>query len=79
MNQTINPLKYQMFIQWSDEDQAFLVALPDFPGQKWRTHGDTYHEAVANGIEALEALAIAYESLGEPLPQPSIVSAAIAA
>jgi antitoxin HicB len=36
MSQTINPLKYQMLIQWSDEDQTFLVALPDFPGQKWQ-------------------------------------------
>lgn len=43
------PIKYRMVIQWSDEDNCFLVALPDFPGQYWRTHGDTYEEAVANG------------------------------
>jgi predicted RNase H-like HicB family nuclease len=43
------------------------VALPDFPGQHWRTHGDTYEEAVANGKEALESLIVSYEADGEPL------------
>lgn len=68
--------KYPMLIQWSDEDSCFLVGFPDFPEQRWRTHGDTYESAVANGIEALEALAIAYETMGEPLPLPTICEAA---
>lgn len=42
----MDKLKYQMVIQWSDEDNCFLVALPDFPGSYWRTHGDTYDEAL---------------------------------
>ena len=63
--------KYQMVIQWSDEDNCFLVGFPDFVGQKWRTHGDTYSEAVANGEEALESLILAYQATGESLPQPS--------
>jgi antitoxin HicB len=79
MNRLINPLKYQMIIQWSEDDDCFLVSLPDFPGQRWRSHGDTYEEAVTNGIEALESLAIAYQSMGEELPQPSIVARTIAA
>lgn len=66
-------LKYQMLIQWSEEDKCFLVGFPDFPGQQWRTHGDTYQEAVVNGIEALEALAAAYEATGESLPRPRTV------
>ena len=67
-------LKYQMVIQWSDEDDCFLVALPDFPGSYWRSHGDTYDEAVANGKEALESLIIAYKSMNESLPKPKLVS-----
>jgi antitoxin HicB len=63
-------IKYPMVIQWSDEDNCFLVALPDFPGQYWRTHGDTYEEAVANGKEAIESLMIAYQADNEPLPEP---------
>ena len=69
-------LKYQIVIQWSEEDDCFLVGFPDFPGQQWRTHGDTYEEAVTQGIEALESLVIAYEASGEPLPEPSTVCAA---
>jgi hypothetical protein len=30
-------LKYQMVIQWSEEDDCFLVCFPDFPEQQWRT------------------------------------------
>ncbi len=71
----MNKLKYQMVIQWSDEDNYFLVGLPDFPGQHWRTHGDTYESAVAHGIEALESLIIAYESAGDPLPEPVVCQA----
>ena len=71
----MDKLQYQMIIQWSNEDDCFLVALPDFPGQYWRTHGDSYEEAVANGKEALESLIISYEADGEVLPEPSLVSA----
>jgi antitoxin HicB len=69
-------LKYQMIIQWSEEDSCFLVGFPDFGGQTWRTHGDTYQEAVNNGIEALESLVIAYQATGEILPQPTFNQAA---
>ncbi len=58
----MDKLKYQMIIQWSNEDNCFLVALPDFPGQYWRTHGNTYEEAVVNGKEALESLIISFET-----------------
>jgi antitoxin HicB len=69
-------LKYPMLIQWSEEDSCFLVGFPDFPGQQWRTHGETYEEAVANGIKALESLIMAYETLGDPLPTPTVCQAA---
>jgi antitoxin HicB len=71
----MNSLKYQMVIQWSEEDNCFLVGFPDFPGQQWRTHGETYEEAIAQGIEALESLVMAYEASGEPLPEPNIICA----
>nr|WP_174762899.1 type II toxin-antitoxin system HicB family antitoxin [Anabaena sp. UHCC 0187] len=72
----ISKLKYQMIIQWSEEDNCFLVGFPDFPGQKWRTHGDTYELAVTNGIEALDSLIIAYESAGDALPEATVCNAA---
>jgi antitoxin HicB len=68
-------LKFQMVIQWSEQDNCFLVGFPDFPGQQWRTHGETYEEACKQGIEALESLAIAYEASGERLPEPNTICA----
>ena len=68
----MNKLKYQIVIQWSEEDDCFLVAFPDFPGSYWRTHGDTYDEAFANGKEALESLIVSYKSIDEPLPEPKV-------
>ncbi|MGD1921646.1 MAG: type II toxin-antitoxin system HicB family antitoxin [Pleurocapsa sp.] len=65
-----------MIIQWSNEDNCFLVSLPDFPSQQWRTHGNFYEEAVANGKEVIESLIISYQADGEPLPKPSIATAA---
>jgi antitoxin HicB len=70
----MDKLKYRMIIQWSEEDICFLVALPDFPGSYWRTHGDTYEEAVAQGKEALESLIIAYQADGETLPEPLVAT-----
>ncbi|MBD2579613.1 type II toxin-antitoxin system HicB family antitoxin [Oscillatoria sp. FACHB-1406] len=71
-----NKFKYQMVIQWSEEDNCFLVGFPDFPGQRWRSHGDSYEEATANGIEALESLIMAYEATHEPLPEPTVYEVA---
>ncbi|BAZ12988.1 hypothetical protein NIES4071_48220 [Calothrix sp. NIES-4071] len=73
----MNNFKYKMIIQWSDEDNCFLVGFPDFSRQRWRTHGDTYEEAVANGTEALEPLIMAYEATGETLPEPSTYKIAV--
>jgi antitoxin HicB len=67
-------IKYEMMIAWSEEDDCYLVGFPDFPGQKWRTHGDTYETAVTNGVEVLESLLIAYEANGESLPEPRTIA-----
>jgi antitoxin HicB len=72
----MSKLKYQMVIQWSDEDKCFLVGFPEFPEQRRRTHGDTCKEAVANGTEALESLIMAYVATGEILPEPTVYKAA---
>jgi len=47
-------LKYRINIVWSDENDCYLVSLPDFVGQKWCTHGDTYEEAFQNSLEVME-------------------------
>lgn len=61
--------KYSMEIRWSDEDQTFIVSLPEF-GPYANTHGDTYAAAVRQGRDCLESLIEAYEAEGWPLPKP---------
>lgn len=43
-------VRYSMTIQWSDEDQIYIVSFPEW-GDLLHTHGDTYEEAVRNGQE----------------------------
>ena len=52
----MSTLRYRMIIDWSDEDDCYLVHLPDFPEQTYRTHGDSYEEAAKNGEEVLHLL-----------------------
>ena len=70
----MDKIKYRMVIQWSEEDNCFLVALPYFSGQYWRTHGETYEEAVINEKEAIESLIMAYQTEDEPLPEPLLAN-----
>ena len=49
-------LRYQMVIVWSDKDNSYLVHLPDFPEQTYRTQGDSYADAAKNGEAILRQL-----------------------
>ena len=70
----MKPCPYSMVIQWSDEDQAYVVTLPEFGG--CRTHGETYEEAAKNGREVLELLTESAEEEDSPLPLPATLQAA---
>lgn len=61
---------YSMVIQWSDEDHAYLVHLPEFPWQHWVTHGESYAEAAQNGQEVIESLVSIIQEEGQQLPEP---------
>ena len=65
-------LHYSMLIQWSDEDQAYLVILPEWADRVLGpvSHGASYEEAVRHGRDALEALIASAQKHNEPLPQP---------
>ena len=60
--------RYAMVIEWSDEDQLFLVSIPDFPGA--HTHGRTRAEAAEMGEEVITLLLD-----GEVSPPPARFSA----
>jgi predicted RNase H-like HicB family nuclease len=65
-------LKYTMVIQWSEEDQLYLVHFPDFPQQHFITHGKTYSEAASNGQAAIAGLIAVLKDHNQPIPEPSI-------
>jgi predicted RNase H-like HicB family nuclease len=61
---------YSIVIQWSMEDQKYVVSLPEF-GPYAHTHGTTYEEALRHGQEVLALLVEDYQARNQPLPQPS--------
>jgi antitoxin HicB len=67
-------LHYSMVIEWSDEDRAYLVILPEWANSVLMpaTHGSTYGEAVQHGLEVLEMLVKDATKNGEPLPPPKV-------
>jgi antitoxin HicB len=70
--------KYRINILWSNEDNCYLVELPEFAHelQRYFTHGDTYDEALANAQEVLAMLTEEYQEEGKPLPEPQVLQAA---
>ncbi len=57
---------YTMVIQWSEEDNAYIVTVPELPG--CITHGSTYEEA--EGRDAVESWIDASMAWGHPIPTP---------
>ncbi|CDM97891.1 MAG: type II toxin-antitoxin system HicB family antitoxin [Limnospira sp. PMC 1291.21] len=72
------PSKYRINIIWSEEDNCYLVELPEFatPIQRYFTHGDTYEEALTNAQEVLELLLESYRTEGKDLPEPQVLQVA---
>ena len=62
---------YTITIQWSEEDQCYVVSLPEW-GEYCHTHGDTYEEALKNAQEVLELLIESALNNNEDLPKPNI-------
>jgi predicted RNase H-like HicB family nuclease len=63
-------MQYTILIQWSDEDNCFVVFLPEFTNiMQPCTHGENYLEALQNAQELLELLVETALENGEPLPK----------
>ena len=70
--------RYSMIVQWSDEDQLFLVTIPEFSDRVVMpcTHGKTRSEAIYNGEEVIEMYLEAWLAEGESIPEPSTLQIA---
>lgn len=61
-------LKYEIIMYWSNEDDAFVVDVPELPG--CMTHGATQEEALKNAKEAMTLWIDTSIEFGEPVPVP---------
>ena len=62
------PMKYEIIIYWSNEDETFIAEVPELPG--CAADGTTPQEALSNAqLMAKEWIETARE-LGRPIPEP---------
>ena len=45
-------IRYEIIIYWSEEDEAFIVEVPELPG--CMADGATYQEAIANAVVVIQ-------------------------
>jgi len=62
------PIKYELIIYWSDEDQSFVVEVPELPG--CMADGQTYEQAVANAQQVIGEWMGTAREIGRPIPEP---------
>ncbi len=60
--------KYELIVFWSDEDERYVVEVPELPG--CMADGKTYEEAVKNTQQIIFEWIETAESLGREIPQP---------
>jgi predicted RNase H-like HicB family nuclease len=60
--------RYAIAIEWSPEDDAFVVSVPDIPGL--HTHGATREQAATMADEAIAVWIAADRNLGIEPPRP---------
>jgi antitoxin HicB len=61
--------KYSMTIEWSPDDDAFIVTIPELAGS--RMHGESYADAVKNGQQIIELIVAGLVQDGQEPPAPS--------
>ena len=60
--------KYELIIYWSDEDQSFIVEVPELPG--CMADGKSYQEAVANVEVVIQEWLDTAREEGRAIPAP---------
>jgi antitoxin HicB len=71
-------IRYSIVIEWSDEDQTYVVILPEWEGRYVMpvASGKTYSEALDRGVNALKHMVEVATKDGEPVPPPRTFTAA---
>ena len=64
----MNGKTYEMIIWWSNEDDAFVVEVPELPG--CMAHGKTRQTAIRNAEDAIVFWVKTAKDDGLEIPQP---------
>ncbi len=60
--------RYELIVYWSDEDERFIVEVPELPG--CMADGSTYEEAIKNVQQVIEEWIETARELGREIPEP---------
>lgn len=61
-------IRYEMIIYWSEDDQAFIVEVPELPG--CMADGPTYQGALSSAERVVQEWIETARELGRPVPEP---------
>ncbi len=61
-------IRYEVIIYWSEEDEAYVVEVPELPG--CMADGATYQESLANAEIIIQEWIETARELGRPVPEP---------
>ena len=61
-------IRYEMIVYWSEEDNAYIVEVPELPG--CMADGQTYQEAIANAEAVIQEWLQTAQELGRLIPAP---------
>jgi predicted RNase H-like HicB family nuclease len=64
--------KYTLFVQWSKEDNCYIVSVPDLPGCV--ADGETPEEAAKNAQIVIGEWIETAKALGREIPEPTYVN-----
>ncbi|MDE2763347.1 MAG: type II toxin-antitoxin system HicB family antitoxin [Gemmatimonadota bacterium] len=65
--------RYDVLIQWSADDRAFVAGVPELPG--CMAHGSTRAKARENIKQAIALWLDTAREYGDPVPEPQRTSA----
>ncbi|MCZ7402771.1 MAG: type II toxin-antitoxin system HicB family antitoxin [Candidatus Methanoperedens sp.] len=61
-------LKGEMVVYWSDDDDSYIVEVPELPG--CMADGKTYEEAITNTLVIIKEWRETAKELGRNIPKP---------
>jgi len=60
--------RYELIVYWSDQDERFVVEVPELPG--CMADGESYEEAIRNAQVVIEEWIETAKTLKREIPEP---------